>query len=612
MCSIPIAPIPPARSDFLGNRNGNGTNNGGDLRNLNRLFYGDNLDVLRRHIPDESVDLVYLDPPFNSNANYNVLFAEKNGKQAAAQIQAFEDTWRWDEGAARAFEEVVEAGGRVSQVMQAFRTFLGDSDMLAYLAMMAPRLIELRRVLKPTGSIYLHCDPTASHYLKMLMDAIFKAQYFQNEIIWKRSHAHNGARRFAPVHDVLFWYAKSDGDTTWNPTFEPLPQSTIDNWYNNIEQETGRRFNRADLTAAGVRTGPSGAKWRGIDVTAKGRHWAIPGFVRHLVGDKDTLAALDGLDAAGRLHWPKRTGGMPMLKRYLDEARGAAAQDVITDISPLNNVAAERLGYPTQKPEALLERIINASSNEGDVVLDPFCGCGTTIAAAQKLNRRWIGIDITHLAIGLIRHRLQDSYGDSIETTYRVVGEPVSVEDAETLAASEPYQFQAWALGLVGARPAGQIRKGADKGIDGRIYFHEGDNGQTKQVILSVKAGKLHAPYVRDLRGVMEREKAAISVLLTLDEPTRAMKTEAASAGFYTSPWGQHPRLQIVTVGELLAGKRLDIPAIRQTGVTFTRAPKVKPARPTQPILPIRASVNAKAAIVRSRPKRRTLKLKAS
>lgn len=535
---------------------------------MNQLFYGDNLDVLRRHVDDASVDLVYLDPPFNSNANYNVLFAERDGTQAAAQIKAFEDTWRWDEGAARAYQETVERGGRLSQALQAFRTFLGESDMMAYLAMMAPRLAELHRVLKPTGCLYLHCDPTASHYLKMLLDAVFGPQQFRNEIIWKRSHAHNSAKRFAPVHDVLLFYARGDAHA-WNPTYEPLPQSTIDQWYNNVEPDTGRRFNRADLTAAGVRTGASGAVWRGIDVTAKGRHWAIPGFVRHLVGDGDTLAALDALDAAGRLFWPKREGGMPMLKRYLDEATGAAAQDVITDIPPLNNVAAERLGYPTQKPEALLERIIAASSNEGDTVLDPFCGCGTTIAAAQKLKRRWIGIDITHLAITLIRARLTDTFGAA--ATYEVVGEPVSLPDAAKLAHDDPYQFQWWALGLVGARPV-EGKKGADKGIDGRIYFHEGD-GKTRQIILSVKAGHVQVSHVRDLRGVLDREQAEIGVLICMEDPTKPMRTEAASAGFYTSPWGRHAKLQILTVEELLTNGRIDRPPA-QTSITFRKAPK--------------------------------------
>lgn len=546
---------------------------------MNRLYYGDNLDVLRRHVTDESVDLVYLDPPFNSNASYNVLFAEKSGKQAAAQIKAFEDTWRWDEGAARAFQEVVESGHeRVSQAMQAFRTFLGDTDMLAYLAMMAPRLVELRRVLKQTGSLHLHCDPTASHYLKMLLDAVFGPTNFLNEIIWKRTSAHSSARRFAPVHDTILFYARSDA-YRWNQMYESYTDQYLNSHYK-FRDERGV-FRLSDLTANGVRHGSSGESWRGFDPTPLARHWGAPRALVEKFIDPDrassmtTQEKLDVLDREHYIYWTPRTRdgsdkGFPQYKRYLGE--GTPLQDVVTDISPINSQAQERLGYPTQKPEALLERLIGASSNEGDVVLDPFCGCGTTIAAAQKLNRRWIGIDITNLAIGLIRHRLRDACGDDILSTYEVIGEPVSVADAETLAVSDPYQFQWWALGLVGARPA-EGKKGADKGIDGRIYFHEGD-GTTRQIILSVKAGKLHAPYVRDLRGVVEREKAAIGVLLTLDEPTKAMRTEAASAGFYKSPWGQHSRLQIVTVGELLAGKRLDIPPVRQTSVTYKRAPK--------------------------------------
>ena len=536
---------------------------------MNTLYYGDNLDVLRRHIADASVDLVYLDPPFNSNASYNVLFAERDGTRAASQIRAFEDTWRWDAAAARACHETIEAGGRVSEVMQAFRTFLGDTDMMAYLAMMAPRLVELRRVLTSTGSLYLHCDPTASHYLKLLLDAVFGPQYFRNELVWKRSHAHNSARRFAPVHDVILFYSKTD-TYTWNPAFEPLPQRTIEQWYNNVEPESGRRFNRADLTAAGVRSGPSGTSWRGIDVTSKGRHWAIPGFVRHIVGDRETIAALDALDGAGRLFWPKRAGGVPMLKRYVDEARGAAAQDVIIDVPPLNNIAAERLGYPTQKPEALLERIIAASSNERDTVLDPFCGCGTTIAAAQRLKRRWVGIDITSLAISLIRNRLGDAFQGRAK--FEVIGEPVSSPDAAKLAKDDPYQFQWWALGLVGARPV-EAKKGADKGIDGRIYFHEGDKDKTKQIIVSVKAGHVTVSHLRDLRGVLDREKAEMGVLLCMEAPTAPMRKEAAGAGFYTSPWGDHPRLQLLTIDELLTGKAVDRPP-SQTSVTFKRAPK--------------------------------------
>lgn len=525
----------------------------------NLLYYGDNLDVLRRHVADESVDLVYLDPPFNSNASYNVLFAEKSGKQAAAQIKAFEDTWRWDEGAARAFEEVVEAGGRVSQAMQAFRTFLGDTDMLAYLAMMAPRLVELRRVMKPTASIYLHCDPTASHYLKMLMDAVFGPVNFRNEITWKRTSGHSDARRqFADQSDTLLFYAKSD-DSIFNVQHAAYSAKYVKSHYSTTD-ESGRPYTTRDLRSPHPRPNLT---------------YDYKGYKPHPNGWSVSLERMKELDAAGLLYFPASKTGRIRVKRFLEEMPGTRIGNVWDDIPPINSQAQERLGYPTQKPEALLERVVSASSNENDVVLDPFCGCGTTIAAAQTLKRRWIGIDITNLAIGLIRHRLRDAYGDDIEHAYEVIGEPVSVADAATLAVSDPYQFQWWALGLVGARPA-EGKKGADQGIDGRIYFHEGDTKTTKQIILSVKAGKLHAPYVRDLRGVVEREKAAIGVLLTLEEPTKPMRTEAASAGFYKSPWGNHPRLQIVTVGELLDGKKLDAPPARQTSVTFKQAPRAR------------------------------------
>jgi DNA modification methylase len=525
---------------------------------LNRLYYGDNLDVLRRHVDDESIGLVYLDPPFNSNASYNVLFAERDGTEAASQIKAFEDTWKWDEGAARAYEEMVETGGRVSQAMQAFRTFLGDSDMLAYLAMMAPRLVELRRVMKPQASIYLHCDPTASHYLKMLLDAIFGADHFRNEIVWKRTTSHSSAKKYAPIHDVILYYARSPRPI-WNAPVTEHELAYLDKYYR-FDDGDGRLYWRNSLTAAGIRHGSSGNPWPGIDISATGQHW------------KFTTKSLDRLDAEGKIYWPTGGRGFPQIKRYRDELRGVAVGDIWTDIDRINQVAAERLGYPTQKPEALLERIISASSNEGDTVLDPFCGCGTTIASAQNLNRRWIGIDITHLAITLIRSRITDAFGGTVP--YEVVGEPVSIPDAAKLAVDDPYQFQWWALGLVGARPVEQ-KKGADKGIDGRIYFHEGP-GKTKQIILSVKAGKLHANYLRDLRGVVDREKAEIGVLISMESPTGPMRQEAASAGFYTSPWGKHARLQIVTVEDLLDGKGIDRPPA-QASVTFKRAPKAKP-----------------------------------
>jgi site-specific DNA-methyltransferase (adenine-specific) len=536
---------------------------------LNRLYYGDNLDVLRRHVESDSVDLVYLDPPFNSNASYNVLFAEKSGKQAASQIKAFEDTWTWDEGAARAFEEVVEAGGRVSQAMQAFRTFLGDTDMLAYLAMMAPRLVELRRVMKDTASIYLHCDTTASHYLKMLMDAVFGPQNFRNEITWKRrvgsSSSVHKSNRFGICTDIILFYAK-----TSEATFVPQYAKDSEEYQRYVAErfkfvdENGRMF-RTDNLANPARRPNLIYEYKGYKPPANG--WAI------------SKEKMEQWDREGRLYFPKKKEGRIARKRFLDELKGMPIQNLWTDLAEINSQAQERLGYPTQKPEALLDRIISASSNEGDLILDPFCGCGTTIASAQKLKRQWIGIDITSLAITLIRHRLADAFGTT--AIYEVVGEPVSLPDAAKLAKDDPYQFQWWALGLVGARPA-EGKKGADQGIDGRIYFHEGDNRETKQIIFSVKAGKLHAPYVRDLRGVVEREKAAIGALLTLDEPTKAMRTEAASAGFYTSPWGKHQRLQILTIEELLTGKTLDRPPA-QASVTFKRAPKALSKAAEQP-----------------------------
>jgi len=536
----------------------------------NFLYYGDNLDVLRRHVRDESVDLVYLDPPFNSNQDYNVLFAEQDGTRSAAQIKAFEDTWRWDQGAARTYEEVVEFGGKVSETMQAFRQILGDNDMMAYLAMMAPRLVELRRVMKVTGTIYLHCDPTASHYLKLLMDATFGPQNFRNEIIWQRTSAHgNATRKLAAIHDTILLYSKSE-KYIWNQLYRPYSKEYIAEHFVHLDPD-GRRFRRVDLRNPGVRPNLR------YDYLARNGRLYKP----HPNGWAVSIDVMRELDRQGRLFFPAKEHGRLRKKIYLDESPGVPLTDSWDDLPPIHASAQERLGYPTQKPEALLERIVGASSKQGDVVLDPFCGCGTAIAAAQKLNRLWIGIDITHLAIGLIKHRLQAAFGNAV--AYEVIGEPVSVEDAETLAHQDPYQFQWWALGLVGARPTEQ-KKGADKGIDGRIYFHdEGKGGKTKQIILSVKAGHVTVSQLRDLRGVLDRENAEIGVLISLEEPTKAMRSEAAGAGFYKTPYGNHPRLQVLTVGELLNGAGIDYPPQHaRADTTFKKAPKVKATKERQ------------------------------
>jgi site-specific DNA-methyltransferase (adenine-specific) len=535
----------------------------------NILYYGDNLDILRHHIAEESVDLVYLDPPFNSNATYNVLFAEHHGERAASQIKAFEDTWTWDLVSEWSYKNTVEAGGQVSKALQAFHTLLGPSNMLAYLAMMAPRLVELRRVLKPTGSIYLHCDPTASHYLKLLMDAVFGPVNFRNEVVWKRTSAHSDSKVLGKAHDVLLYYTKSP-DFVHNKLFEPYDDEYVESHYRFVD-EAGRRFRTSDLTAGALSGGGYTYEWKGVT-----RMWRCPPE-RMLQWHEE-----------GRIRYTRN--GTAEYIRYLDEMPGMPAQDVWTDIPPINARAAERLGYPTQKPEALLERIIDASSNPGDVVLDPFCGCGTATVAAQKLGRHWIGIDVTHLAITLIKTRLKDSFGLVADKDYKVVGEPVSVPDAQTLAATDPWQFQWWALGLVGARPADE-KKGSDKGIDGRLYFHD-DGAATKQIILSVKAGHISSPHIRDLRGVVEREGAAVGVLICMQEPTSHMRTEAAAGGFYDSPWGSHPRIQILTVSDLLAGKRIDYPSVEGTNRTFKRAPKVKREAVAHPELPLGEPTN--------------------
>ena len=531
----------------------------------NKLYYGDNLEVLRQHVKDESVDLIYLDPPFNSRQDYNVLFAEKDGTRSSSQIMAFEDTWEWNVDAERAYEEIVERGGRVSEAMRAFRTFLGHSDMMAYLAMMAPRLIELRRVLKVTGSIYLHCDPTASHYLKMLMDAVFGPQHFRNEVVWERTTGRKSGRQYGRVHDTLLFFSRSEG-STWNAPAVPQTAETVKG-HDLIENGDGELFRLSDLTGAGQ--GPPRRFGERDIPPPRGRHWMYD------------QVGIDRLWAAGKIAFS--SGGKPRLKTYLKDLTGVAVRDIWIDIEPLNSAAQERLGYPTQKPEALLERIVKASSNEGDVVLDPFCGCGTAIAVAQRLDRRWIGIDITHLAIGLIKKRLDDAFGDSVRKGYDVIGEPVDLTGAQRLARDDPYQFQWWALSLVGARPT-EEKKGADRGIDGRLYFHDENKfgRKTKQIIFSVKAGHVQSAYVRDLRGVIDREDAQIGVLICMEAPTKPMLKEAAEAGFYKPPGleDRYPRIQILTIEELLAGKGVAYPRLLE--VTFKKAPRARKATEQQ------------------------------
>ena len=526
---------------------------------MNHLYYGDNLAVLRDSIADASVDLIYLDPPFNSNASYNVLFKGPQGNESAAQIEAFDDTWHWNDSAEAAFGDVMRSGNaNAAEMLRAMRSFLGDNDMMAYLAMMAVRLLELHRVLKPTGSLYLHCDPTASHYLKILLDAVFGAPNYVNEISWHRTTAKadykQGAKHFPRVRDIIFRYKKSGkGDIVFNQPFVGYDEKYVQTKYRHKDSK-GRLYRLDNLT------GPGGA--------GKGNaFYEVMGVSRHWRYSRENM---DALIAEGRVIQTK-PGGVPQYKRYLDEMPGVPCSDDWDDIRPINSQAQERLGYPTQKPVALLERILSASSNPGDVVLDPFCGCGTTVHAAQKLDRAWIGIDVTHLAIGLIEKRLRDAYRDRPQDLeFTTHGTPQDISGARDMAArgrtdkNYYFEFEKWALSLIAAQPGNLGKKGADKGIDGRIYFGPKSEGTA---IVSVKAGdNIGVSMIRDLRGVIERDKAAIGIFLTLAEPTKPMVAEAAGAGqFEMEGFSPVPRVQIVTIEEAmqLRDRALRLPARR-------------------------------------------------
>ena len=521
---------------------------------MNKLYYGDNLTVLKNTIDDESVDLVYLDPPFNSRQDYNVLFRSTSGEQSRAQIEAFDDTWHWGDEAELAFDGVMTGqNANASEMLRSMRAFLKENDMMAYLSMMSVRLLELCRVMKPDGSIYLHCDSTAAHYLKILMDAIFGANRYRNEIAWKRTSAHaNVGQKYAVVQDRILFYTASDS-WTWNPSFLPYSDEYIASHYGQKDVDSKRSFTTRDLTASMQRASKGQLyEWKGFRPPPS-RCWAY------------TKEKMEEFERQGLLVYSPR--GMPRLKLYLDQMPGTPCDDLWTDIPPINSQAQERLGYPTQKPQALLERIINASSNKGDIILDPFCGCGTTIHAAQKLKRKWIGIDITHLAISLIEKRLNDAFPG---IKYEVHGTPKDFEGARALSEQDKYQFQWWAVSLVNAVPFGGKKKGADSGIDGLIYFKP-EGKTTEKAIVSVKGGdNVNVSMVRDLAHVVDRENAKIGLFVTLADSTGPMRTEAVKAGYYQTLYGKYPKIQILTVRELLEGKQPNIPLV--DSATFKKA----------------------------------------
>jgi site-specific DNA-methyltransferase (adenine-specific) len=462
----------------------------------NALYFGDNLKILRDSIPPNSIDLIYLDPPFNSKASYNILFKEPSGEPSEAQITVFDDTWHWTAETQKTFEEIISRGpAEVAEMMTSFKKFVGPNDVMAYLTMMCIRLLELHKVLKDNGSMYLHCDPSASHYLKILLDTIFGKGNFQNEIVWHYRGGGVSRNRFGRRHDIILFYTKSNLPNTFNVDEVRVP-------YSNESLERLRYKARA---------------FRGKKVYDS--------------------------------YQPHPLGKHP---------------DDVWDIQPIMPSSKQRLGYPTQKPESLLEIIIKASSNENSIVLDPFCGCGTTIAAAHRLKRKWIGIDITYLAINLIKKRMNDMFGLVPKKDYRVIGEPEDLASAKELARQNRYQFQWWALSLVQAKPYKSKKKGADTGIDGLLYYYE---GKTKigRAIVQVKSGhNISVKDIRDLGHVIKRENSQAGIFITLEKPTKDMMKEAVTEGFFESEsfGGKYPRLQILTLEDLFAGQKPKLPPL--------------------------------------------------
>ena len=528
---------------------------------MNRLYFGDNLRVLREHVADQSVDLVYLDPPFNSNASYGLLFKDGKGAASEAQAEAFRDSWSWGQSAEEAVDDIMKGGGDLALLTKGMRSWLGDCGLMAYVVMMAVRLIELKRVLKPTGSLYLHCDPTASHYLKIVLDAIFGGENFRNEVIWQRSTGKSLMTTRLPTnHDVILAYQMGNG-ATWNAdamfsAYDPddLPASVMSK-YSNCDPD-GRRYTLGDLLNPN-RNRPN-LTYEFLGMTRVWR-WTKERMQRAY---DEGLVVQTG------------PGRVPRFKRYLDQQRGLPFGDVWTDIPPLNSQAQERLGYPTQKPLTLLDRILKLATRPGNVVLDPFCGCGTTVEAAEQLGRNWIGIDVTHYAVTLIEQRLKKSHP---QAKYDIHGRPTDLEGAIELARRDKHQFQWWGCWLLGAQSYRETKKGADRGIDGRVFFHNGPFGHG-EIIISVKGGEnVSVTAIRDLRGVIEREGAEIGILVTLAEPTAPMVAEAAAAGFVQkSAHGRIPRIQIATVADLLEGRRPILPPLPQPVPIVRRQPKTK------------------------------------
>ncbi len=516
---------------------------------VNKLYYGDNLEVLRKYIKDESIDLCYIDPPFNSKRNYNQIY-NNLGKEDQAQAQAFVDTWTWDNHANEALEEIQsnyqgKFTGQTIDLIDGLTKVLGKGSLLAYLVSMTLRIVEIHRVLKSTGSFYLHCDPTASHYLKIVLDTVFCSQGgdYIAEITWERTSAHSDSKTFANTTDVIFLYSKRI--LMFNQQFKPYSEEYLKKYYKH--QDGKGRFLDRDLTAGGLSGGGYNYDWKGIK-----KLWRCP------------IETMQKYEEKNKLYYTRN--GTPRLKQYLEEMPGVPLTNLWNDIPPINSQASERLGYPTQKPEALLERIIKASSNKGDVILDAYCGCGTTIAVAERLERNWIGIDITYQSISLMLKRLEDSFGKNVLDKIELNGIPKDLESAKALATKPDdrtrKEFEKWAvLTYSNNRAVINDKKGADKGVDAIAYF-QGDKDNREKIIFQVKSGNVKSGDIRDLQGTMTLQGAALGIFITLKPPSKDMIQTAKSAGIYRSPYRSQSvdKIEIVTVQEILEQKkRLDV-----------------------------------------------------
>lgn len=532
----------------------------------NRLYFGDNLEWLSK-MDSGIVDLVYLDPPFNSQATYNLLYKSPDGQAAQAQYQAFVDSWRWDYPADVALARILSSGSPAAEIISALHNYMNKSDMMAYLVMMTARLIELQRILKPSGSLYLHCDTSASHYLKIILDSVFGPRSFQNEIIWKRTSAHNDARnRYGDVTDTLLLYARG-GETTFNRQYRSYSPEYIESNFR-FKDDDGRYYSSENLRSPNPRPNLT---------------YDYKGYKPHANGWTVSREKMEQLDKEGRLIFPASKEGRIRVKKYLDEMPGLPIANLWDDIGPISSQDAERVGYQTQKPLALLKRIIEASSNEGDLILDPFCGCGTAIEAAALLGRRWIGIDITPLAIDVVERRLSRK-GLRRNVDYIVEGVPLDMDGAQKLFDSDPLhlQFELWALTLVDGQPRDGGKAGADKGIDGLIFFQD-DTKNIGKAVVSVKGGKnAQAQHVRDLLGAMTTQRAKMGVFVTMYK-TSAMESAAREAGSVEAGGKLRRAIQIMTIEELLSGKKPDLPPVHDilSAASAARKSKSRTVEPT-------------------------------